>query len=287
VTFAEASIPLAQTTNCRALPLSEQWGCAAKSWGGAIITNIPSIILALLIVALALFLDDRAQRAVERIVGANVNQRVLARLLGRMARFGVLIVALLIILALFELTALVTSFVASLGIAGLLIAFALQDITKNFAAGILLSVLRPFSLDDRIKVKDFEGVVTDISLRATTLRTSEGLEVLVPNADVYTSPITNFTRHPHRRYHIPISVPASLPIEPMRQQLEAALRALPELQGNPLPEVVVTAFNADNITLEARYWLPSVAPKAPQITTVVIEQLQQHVQTFAAAQPVS
>jgi small-conductance mechanosensitive channel len=255
--------------------LSQDLMISVEHWRQIIINNIPNIFLAIVVLIVALLLDDRAQRAVERLVGMRNNQRELGRLLGRMTRFMVLILALLFILSLFRLNTLVTSFVASLGIAGLVIAFALQDITKNFAAGVLLLLMRPFRLDDRIKVKEFEGVVTDISLRATTLQTSDGEEVLVPNADVYTSTITNFTRYTRRRYHVPVSVPSTFPAEPVRQRLEAALRQVAGLEQEPAPQVIITALSGDGVEMDAQYWLLTESKIAPQVKTQVIERLQQ------------
>ncbi len=257
-------------------------GTLSAGWRESILKNIPNMIQALVVLAIAFFIDERAQNAVERLVGLRDGRRELARLLGRMARLAVLVLAVLYVLSVFKQTQLVTSFIASLGIAGLVIAFALQDITKNFAASVLLLLLRPFGLDDRIRVKDFEGVVTDISLRATTLRTSDGEEVLVPNADVYSNPIVNLTRYTRRRYHVPITVPATLPIEPVRQRLEAALRETPGLEQEPLPQIVVTAVSDDSVTLDAQYWLPSQAKDVSQKQTLVIERLNELAQTLKA-----
>lgn len=259
--------------SCKDLPLSQQVSCVVADWRVTLLQNTPRILTALVVLVVALLIDDRVQRGVERVIGLRNGQRELARLLGRMARGAVLLFALLIVVAIFQLTAVVTSFVASLGIVGLVLAFALQDITKNFAAGVLLLVLRPFRLDDRIKVKEFEGVVTDISLRATSLLTSDGEEVLVPNADVYGSPIVNLTRYPRRRYHVALELPATLPVEPVRQRLETALREIPGLERDPAPQVVVTGSAGANLTLDARYWLPSNAPNAASVMTEVVERL--------------
>ncbi len=253
---------------------------SVERWRQTVIDNIPNILIALVLLILALLLDDRAQLAVERVVGMRQGQRELARLLGRMARFTVLILALLYILSIFKLNTLVTSFVASLGIAGLVIAFALQDITKNFAAGVLLLILRPFRLDDTIKVKEFEGRVMDISLRATTLRTADGEEVLVPNADVYTTSIVNLSRYERRRHHVPLTVPTNLPTEPVRQRLEAALREIQGLEPDPAPQVIVTALSADGVTMDAQYWLPSQSPEAAHLRTSVIESMQRLIEAL-------
>ena len=116
-----------------------------QHWGETLLQEIPHIIQALLVVAITLYAAGRFQRAVERISGLDHRRRELARLLGRLARIAVLVAGLLIVVSIFDQTRLLASFIASLGIVGLLVAFALQDITKNFAAGVLpySAALRP------------------------------------------------------------------------------------------------------------------------------------------------
>jgi len=243
-------------------------------------------MVTLLVLFAALLINRRAQFAIERIVNRDGDQRELARLLLRMLRIGIWIAAAVIVLGLFEQTQIVASFVASLGIVGLILAFALQDITKNFAAGVLLLLLRPFRLDDRIRVRDFEGQVTDVSLRATTLHTADGVEVLVPNADVYASPITNLTRYNKRRHQVTLTVPLPTPVEVIRAQCEDTLRMLPFIDQQVAPQVVATALNADNVMLEARFWLPAAAVDAPSRVSAVIEALRPLVeQAKEAASP--
>jgi len=247
---------------------------APSSLECVVVDNVGRFAGVALVVLVALLINRRAQFAIERIVNRDGDRRELARLLLRMLRIGVWLAVAVIILNLFDQTAIVASFVASLGIVGLILAFALQDITKNFAAGVLLLLLRPFRLDDRIKVRDWEGQVTDVSLRATTLHTADGVEVLVPNADVYASPITNLTRYAKRRYQVTITLPLSTPLERARMEIEHILRALLVIEQQPAPHVVATALTNDGVTLEARFWLPAAAPDAAQRVSEVIEALR-------------
>lgn len=252
-----------------------------------IVNNLAHIASAAVVVLVALTINRRAQPAIERIVARTGNGRELARLLLRMLRIGVWITAAVIILGLFKQTEIVTGFVASLGIAGLILAFALQDITKNFAAGVLLLLLRPFRLDDRIKVRDWEGQVTDVTLRATVLHTADGVEVLVPNADVYASPITNLTRYPKRRHTVTLTVPLPTPVEQVRTQCEGTLRTLAMIEQQPAPQVIATALTAAGVALEARFWLPAAIDASSRVSAV-IEALRPHVeQAQEAAAPVS
>jgi small-conductance mechanosensitive channel len=253
-------------------------------WGRSILQQIPHIAQSLIVVVLSFYVAGRAQRAVERIAGGDRRHRELARLLGRIIRVVVLFAGLLIVVSIFDQARLLASFLASLGIFGLLIAFALQDITKNFAAGVLLLIQRPFGLDDRIRFGVHEGTVTDISLRATVLRTVEGHEVLIPNADVFSGTITNLTRYPLRRHAVAVSLPVDVDAPATRATLEAALRRVPGIEPDPQPHVASTGLGKDDQQFEARFWIRSSAPETPAIVSATVFALQEAVQALRAAQ---
>jgi small conductance mechanosensitive channel len=254
-----------------------------QGWGKTLLKEIPHIIQALLVLAITLYAAGRLQRTVERISGLDHRRRELARLLGRLVRIAVFVCGLLIVVSIFDQTRLLASFIASLGIFGLLVAFALQDITKNFAAGVLLLIQRPFGLDDRIRIGANEGVVTDISLRATVLRTIEGHEVLIPNADVFSSTIINLTRYPVRRHSVVVTLPLDADAQASRERLEAALRGVPGLEHEPQPHIASTAVGKDDQQFEARFWIKSAAPETPAIISAVTLALQEAVRTLRAA----
>ena len=83
--------------------------------------------------------------------------------------------------------------VAVAGAIGLAFSLAIQDILKNFFSGIYLLLERPFRVGDTIRVKDQQGVVENIGVRTTQLRTAENVQVLVPNATVFGEVVTNHT----------------------------------------------------------------------------------------------
>lgn len=108
-------------------------------------------------------------------------------LLLRTLHISTLVLGLVVVLGIWGID--VLGLIAGLGVIGLAVGFALRDILENFLAGILLLLQRPFSLGDQIEVEGRSGAVSDISLRATTLLSEEGEEVIIPNAKVYSGVI--------------------------------------------------------------------------------------------------
>lgn len=108
-------------------------------------------------------------------------------LLLRTVYVSTLILGLVIVLGIWGID--VLGLIAGLGVIGLAVGFALRDILQNFLAGILLLLQRPFALGEVIEVAGQTGRVSEISLRATTLRTDRGEEAIIPNAKVYSGVI--------------------------------------------------------------------------------------------------
>lgn len=147
--------------------------------------------------------------------------------------------------------------VAGLGVTGLALGFALKDIISNFVSGLLILALRPFEIADQIVVGETEGSVERIELRATHIRTYDGRLVLVPNAEVFTSRVTNNTASPVRRASatFPLAYEADLSVA--RSVVLVAVAGVDGVSPDPPPSLRVLNLGSDAIELEVRFWTDS------------------------------
>ena len=143
----------------------------------------------------------------------------------------------------------------SFGFLALAISLAFQDILKNFIAGMFLLVERPFRLGDEITVDNHTGLVENIQMRTTTLRTTEGEQVLVPNSLVYTGTIINRTRYPTRLFTLTAKVPDSVAVDGLVERVREQLKSRPDIAKDPPPHVGFQPSVDGGLTLEVRYWL--------------------------------
>ena len=153
---------------------------------------------ALVVAAVALLIARAVRGVTMRALARNRAQANVTVLLGNLAQLGVIVFAGLGILAIYTRDAfgwILTSF----SVVGLVIGLSLQDILKNFFAGVWILVERPFRIGDTIEVTGYGGTVEEISFRTTQLRTDDGREVIVPNGTFMTSAVVNLTRFPTRR----------------------------------------------------------------------------------------
>ena len=147
--------------------------------------------------------------------------------------------------------------VTGLGLTGLALGFALKDIISNFVSGILILTLRPFRLGDQIIVGETEGAVERIELRATEIRTYDGRLVLVPNAEVFTSRVTNNTASPVRRGDVQVFLGYEVDLRAVSALVQAAAQGADGVLAEPPASVRVRELGQDDIVLEARYWADS------------------------------
>jgi small conductance mechanosensitive channel len=147
------------------------------------------------------------------------------------------------------------SLIAGLGVAGFTIGFALQDVAKNFIAGIILLWQQPFEIGHTISVGDYTGAVLGISLRTTEVRTLDGRHVLIPNGDVLTSPIENFTKPDRRRVEILVGISSDSDLDLVSRTALEAIQPIAGLLADPAPMVVFRNFGDFTIEIGLYYWI--------------------------------
>ena len=214
---------------------------------------LPKLIVALVVFILGLTAAGLATRAVKKTLKLRNVDHELSLLLVRLTRWIVLGVSTLVALQQVDFD--LSGFLAGLGLIGFTIGFAVQDVSKNFIAGVLLLLQQPFDIGDAISVSGYDGTVTDIRLRDTELRTFDGLHVLIPNGDVYVSAITNYSRAHRRRITLDVGVGYGSDLDAVTRTFAEALKSVPGvITDDPAPSIIFKSFGESSIDLTAYYW---------------------------------
>src|SRR5881396_2331375 len=207
---------------------------------------------ALIVAAIALLIARAVRGMTMRVLARNRAQANVTILLGNLAQLVIITVGILAIVAIYTRDAfgwILTSF----SVVGLVIGLSLQDIRKNFFAGVWVLVERPFRIGDSIEVTGYSGTVEEISFRTTQLRTDDGREVIVPNGTFMTSAVVNLTRFPTRRASAWLVLPKdekAVSAEDIRAALAKAEGVSPE----PAPSVELRSVADGKAQYLVTFW---------------------------------
>ncbi len=145
----------------------------------------------------------------------------------------------------------------TLGLTSVAIGFSLKDILSNYFSGVVLLVSRSFHLGDQIVIKEFEGTVTQIQLRATTLKTYDGRVVYIPNQEVFSAIIINNTATTIRRNTIIFGINYNADIDKAKQIINDAVLGVPGIEKEPKPDILVRELAPSTVNIEVRCWVNS------------------------------
>jgi small conductance mechanosensitive channel len=214
-----------------------------------IVTNI-AIALALFIgsIILARFL----RRLLDRVLTARGVDHEISVLLGQLLYWSILIFGIITALQRFFD---VSAFLAGLGILGFTIGFALQEIMQNFVAGMILLVQQPFDIGNLVSISSYTGTVSAINMRTTEVKTLDGRLIIIPNAQVLSNPIENYSRADLLRVDLPIGVGYETDLDMAKATI---IEALPNIKGylsDPPPSIIYHSFGESSIDMDIRFWI--------------------------------
>ena len=242
-----------------------------------IVSFVPRLLVALVLFALFFAVATAVRRVARRSLEQVKHIPWAVRLLiVRSIYFLTIFVGVLVALSAVNIN--VTTLIASLGVAGFALGFALKDILENFIAGILLLFARPFELQDQVTVGSYEGKVIDIQIRTTSLRTYSDETVLIPNSKVFTNSVVNHTRLGKRRYAVAFDTSLGADAGTVQREALRAVEENPEVMTDPAPFVRIRGVDSGNDALhwEVFYWADPM--KAVEIKTVsdTLHYIKQH-----------
>jgi len=151
------------------------------------------------------------------------------------------------------------------GAFGVGIGFGLQSIVNNFVSGLILLFERPIHVGDTVEVGNLQGTVRRIGIRASVIHTGAGADIIVPNSQLVTDKVTNWTLSDRlRRVDLPIGVNYGADPKKVIELLEQVARAHPDVLREPAPRALFMSYGDSSINFELRVW-PSHFNQAAQV----------------------
>lgn len=149
-----------------------------EGWFNIIVTNIPNLILAVLVLITAYFVSKYVNKYVSKLMASRVQQNSITNMVGRISAVVVVLAGLFLALGILNLSKTLTSLLAGAGVAGLAIGLALQGTLSNTFAGVVLSFRKKIQIGHWVETNGFSGEVMDINLKDFTIKEADRKSVV-------------------------------------------------------------------------------------------------------------
>ncbi len=218
----------------------------------AFILGIPNLLTALAIFIVSLYIARFVSNLLRRVLNKRKAPAGVTHLLAQLTLWTIIIAGTITALQrFFDITA----FLAGIGILGFTVGFALQDVMKNFASGIILLLQQPFHVGETIGVKGFDGTILAIDLRSTEMRATDGRVIILPNADVLANPIINYSRANQRRVDLVLNLPHTCEPDTIRRIFLDAIESVTGFISELKPVIVFSGLTNSALELNASFWV--------------------------------
>lgn len=237
----------------------------------AFILGIPNLISALAIFIASLYLAKVMSNLLRRVLNRRKAPTGVTHLLAQLTLWSIIVAGTITALQRFFN---VTAFLAGLGILGFTIGFALQDVMKNFASGVILLLQQPFHVGESIGVKGFDGTILTIDLRSTEMRATDGRLIILPNAEILANPIINYSRANQRRVDLTINLPYTSQPDAVRNIFLNTIQNVAGYISDPKPVVVFNNLTNSAMELNASFWVDMTKSDPAQAKDTVLLQIK-------------
>ncbi len=230
-------------------------------WWLLIIKMLPNAVLAIIVLFIFFLIARLIRNLSYKFVHSISKSQSISSLASVILYSLVVIFGLMTALDIMGLEKTVSSLLAGVGIIGLALGFAFQDLTANFISGAFIAFKRPFEVGHIVETNGFVGTIEDIQLRSTTLRTYAGLYVIIPNKDVFQKPIINYTRTDARRIDLEFSLPTTIDLSFLEKQIRTAMDDLVPDKAIRNFEFYYTGIEDPKVKLMVSFWTSNSDPE--------------------------
>ena len=224
-------------------------------WADYILPWGTQIVLAILVFIIGRLIASAVTKGARKVMDKAKFDPMLVNFLANI--LGSVLLLLVIVFSLSQLGVDTTSLVALLGAAGLAVGLALKDSLSHFAAGVMLILFRPFKVGDFVQVDGEMGSVEQITILHTRLKTGDNKVVTVPNGNVFSSTMTNFSEQPTRRVDMVFGIGYGSDLLKAKAILEEMTANHELILKDPAPKIAVHELADSSVNFICRPWVNS------------------------------
>jgi small conductance mechanosensitive channel len=228
----------------------------AELWTQVQTTGVSFLIkaaIAVVIFVVGRFIAKAIANGIRKLMRVQEVDKILETFVSNLAYWAMML--FVIIAAITQLGIATTSLIAIMGAAGLAIGLALQGSLSNFAAGVLIVMFRPYRVGDFVEAAGIAGVVVQVQILTTVLKTGDNKQIVVPNAQIMGSIITNYSANDTRRVDMVVGVSYEDDIDKVRATIKELIAADDRILSDPECLIAVAELADSSVNFNVRPWV--------------------------------
>ena len=238
----------------------ETFQAALERYYDKLVSVLPRIALGILVIIAGVLFAQVLTNIYKRRFQQKSQDPLMARFLAQAVKIILITIAIMIALQVAGLSGIATGLLTAVGGGAIILGFAFQDIGKNFLAGIILAFNRPFNINDTIKVDSIFGKVKELNFRYSHIKTFDGRDIYIPNSDVLTKPVENYTADGFYRVEFTVGIGYEDDIVAAKALIQSILDTNEEIVKDVEHEnfVIEDELAASTVNLKVYFWVHTV-----------------------------
>lgn len=226
------------------------------SYYDLLIIFLPKLVVGIVVILLMLFALSKLRHRIIRYFQNKADDKLLFNFIDSAFRIINIIFGIFLFLYIIGQSGIANKILGAAGVLSFVIGFAFKDIGENFLAGVMLAFKRPFRMGDTVMTAGVEGIITEMSLRETHLKTFDGKDVYIPNAQILKNPLYNYTIDGFLRKSITLGVDYDSDLILVRNVIQKILeQADGVIQDTKKPKSIISAFGTSTVDITIQYWI--------------------------------
>ncbi len=218
---------------------------------------IPRIALAIIIFVIGILIANLITKIVRRQIRQRTEDPLMSGFLGKAIKLVLIIISFMFALQVAGLSGIAGGLLATAGASAVILGFAFKDIAENFLAGVILAFNRPFDINDTVEIEGVFGKIIAMEFRYTKITTFDGKNVYIPNSDVLTKPVFNYTEDNFFRTDFVVGISYEDNINGAKELINKAMAEDKEIVHDDVHVnfVVEDELAASTVNLKVHFWI--------------------------------
>lgn len=243
--------------------LTDLWA-NLQGYYDSLIAVLPKFVLAILAFSILFFIANRSRNIVNDRLTKRMDDPLLARFIARMVKVAIVLLSIMLVLKIIGLGDIAAGILTGASVSAVVVGFAFKDIAENFLAGIILAFNRPFRVGDTVELDGAKGKVIALDMRTTQIKSFDGKDIYIPNANVIKNLVINYTIDGFMRQEYTIGLDYGSDVDKAIDILKnTIIKVDGVLKDEKVPSVHINDLNTSTLDITVQYWLDTFDTKFP------------------------